>query len=123
MKKIIAILLLCITMTALTACGGGNGNNKDSSAKIPANPGDVYRVIALDEAGAPVPGVAIQFCSDTMCLMGETGEDGIAVFEDQAEGTYTVHIYQVPEGYAEDDTEYEVPQTYGDVKVVIKSAK
>ena len=54
--------------------------------------------------------------------MAETSSDGIATFE-QEEGTYTVHIYKVPEGYAEDKTEYPAPETYGDVKVTLKAAE
>lgn len=126
MKKLMAgFLILCISVAVLTACGGGGGNGSDSNAspEISANPGDVYRVITVDENKAPVPGVMVQFCSDELCVMGETGDDGIVVFEDQAEGSYTVHIYSVPEGYAEDDTEYEVPEKYGDLTIVIAAAQ
>lgn len=117
MKKLIAVLFLCMSIMMLAACGGS-----DSGSKIPENPGDVYRVITVDESGDPVKGVTIQFCSDTLCLMGETGDDGIAVFEDQEEGAYTAHVYAVPEGYAEDEKEYDMPETYGDITITIGKA-
>lgn len=119
MKKLITFaVILCMGMMLFAACGG---SGSDSGSSIPENPGDVYRVIVNDESGAGVQGVMVQFCSPSMCLMGETDANGIAVFEDQAEGTYTVHIYSVPEGYAEDATEYNAPETYGDVSITLKA--
>ena len=120
MKKLIAVLVLCISAAMLASCGGGDSSTKSN---VPENPGNVYRVITCDESGAPVEGVAIQFCSDQMCLMGETGADGIATFENQEEGVYTVHVYSVPECFAEDATEYSAPETYGDVNITLKAAQ
>jgi len=57
-----------------------------------------------------------------MCLKKETGSNGAAIFETE-EGTYTVHVIGVPEGYAEDKTEYKAPETYGDVSITIKKAE
>ena len=108
MKQMKRILALCIILVLaagmLTACGG-----KQSS----------YEVLVNDEAGKPVQGVTVQFCSDTMCFTGETGENGIAVFEQEA-GKYTVHIRRVPEGYTEDKTEYPAPDKPGRVTIVLK---
>ena len=119
MKKLIAVLVLCISAAMLASCGGGDSSTK---AKVPENPGNVYRVITCDESGAPVEGVAIQFCSDQMCQMGETDADGIATFNSE-EGVYTAHVYMVPEGYADDETEYKVPEKHGDVYITLKAAK
>ena len=114
MKKLIALsVILCVIMTLLTACGEGNS--------IPNNPGNVYRVIVKDDTGKGVKGVMIQFCSDQMCLMGETDAKGIAVFDNQPEGTYTVHVFSVPEGYSEDPEEYVAPERYGDINIILKS--
>ena len=101
----------------LVACGSGSG----SGGAAPANPGNVYRVIIQDESGAPVEGVALQFCSDVMCYTGQTDAQGIATFKAD-EGTYVVHVKKVPEGFAEDMTEYEAPQTFGDVTITLKAA-
>lgn len=121
MKKLITFaMILCMSMAVLAACGGSGAAGKSS---IPENPGDVYRVVVNDESGAGVQGVMLQFCSDTMCILGETDANGIATFEDQAEGTYTVHVYSVPDGYEEDATEYAAPETYGDVSITLKAAE
>lgn len=121
MKKIITLaMVLCMSTFMLAACGGSNAG---SAASVPENPGNVYRVVVTDESGAAVQGVMIQFCSETMCLMGETDDSGIATFENQEEGAYTVHVYSVPDGYAEDATEYPAPEKYGDVTITLKAAQ
>lgn len=121
MKKIITLaIVLCLSMGTLAACGGANVG---AAASIPDNPGNVYRVIVTDESGAAVQGAMIQFCSPTMCLMGETDADGIATFENQEEGTYTVHVYSAPDGFADDETEYTAPEKYGDVNITLKAAQ
>jgi hypothetical protein len=120
MKKILSLMVICLGVLMLAACGGGQSSGGNEAAAS-ENPGNAYRVITVDESGAPVQGVNVQLCSDQMCFMGETDADGIAVFE-QEEGLYTVHVYKVPEGYAEDSTEYPAPETYGDVIITLKAA-
>ena len=97
----------------------------EEEAEAPAtglvpNEDGVYRVIVTDESGAPVPGVMVQFCSDTQCLMETTDEEGMALFA-EAEGSYTVHILKAPAGYASDDTEYAVLETYCDIPITLKA--
>lgn len=137
MKKIITLMvIICMSVAVLAACGGSGkdsaaSTSTDSAASTEAgseassaeDSGDAYRVIVTDESGKAVEGVMVQFCSDALCQMGETDADGIAVFADQEEGAYTVHVYSVPEGYAEDETEYPAPETYGDVNITLKAAQ
>ncbi len=120
MKKIIkasALLIAVIMAVMLAACGAGSG-----SSGIPENPGNVYRVIVQDESGAGVKGARVQFCSDIECTMAETDENGIASFGDFNEGSYTVHVLTVPEGFEKDSSEYKTPETYGDVTITLKAA-
>lgn len=121
MKKILILVsVICMSMVMLAACGGSGSGG---AASVPENPGDVYRVVVTDESGEAVQGVTVQFCSETMCLKGETDASGIATFENQEEGAYTVHVIGVPEGFAEDDTEYPAPEKYGDVTITLKAAQ
>ena len=115
--KVSALLLAVIMVGMLAACGSGAG-----STEIPKNPGNVYRVIVQDEAEAGVKGVRVQFCSDITCNMAETDENGIATFEGFDEGSYTIHVLTVPEGFEKDTAEYEAPDTYGDVTITLKAA-
>ncbi len=123
MKKIIALLVICMGVFMLAGCGGSGSNDSGEASASGENPGNVYRVITVDESGAPVAGTMVQFCSDQMCIMGETDADGVAVFEQEEAGIYTVKVYAVPEGYAEDKTEYPAPETYGDVNITLKAAE
>ncbi|MGX8720719.1 MAG: redoxin domain-containing protein, partial [Eubacteriales bacterium] len=90
-----------------------------AAAKEAAGP---YQVLVTDEAGDPVPGVTVQFCSDSSCVLGKTGDDGIAAF-DSAAGSYTIHIQKVPQGFARDKTEYTAPEEPGLVTIVLKAEK
>ncbi len=121
MKRLVGIMVVCLGILMLASCGGGKTAGGEEAASA-GNSGDAYRVITVDETGTPVPGVMVQLCSEQMCVMGETDQDGIAVFGND-EGLYTVHVYSVPEGYAEDTTEYPVPETYGDVNITLKAAE
>ena len=97
MKKTVSLLtVLCLILTIL--CGTA------------AAEGDEYRVQVVDVNGEPVPGVIVQFCSETQCMMGKTGADGFTAF-DQGPGEYSIHILKVPEGFTKDESEYEVPAT------------
>ena len=122
MKRPTAILFaILLSMLALASCS--DSNSAAAGMSVPANPGNIYRIITLSEAGTPLEGVKVQFCSDILCITGETDANGIAVFE-QNEGTgYTAHVLTVPEGYAPDETEYAVPDKYGDVSIVLKPAE
>lgn len=95
MKKTLALILtLCMMLTVLSCAAFADGG---------------YQIKAVDPDGNPVQGVMVQFCSDEQCLMGKTGEDGIAAF-DMPAGSYTVHLLKVPAGYEKDTTEYPVPE-------------
>lgn len=129
MKKALIVLTMCMTVIFLAACGGGGagsaGSEQEATTAAAASDGsgDMYRVVVNDEAGKPVPGVMVQFCSDQFCQMGETDADGIAAYPDSPEGVYHVKVYSVPEGYAEDTAEYPVPEKFGDVTITLKAAE
>ena len=91
----------------------------ESAPQVQENGESVYRVIVSDGGGDPIPGVNVQFCSDTMCMVGETDEEGTAVFESE-EGIYTVHILTAPEGYETTEEEFETAETYSDVFIVLQ---
>ena len=107
MKKMYRLAALLLIAALTFAAFGGCGKAA------------VYEVLVNDEAGDPVPGVSIQFCSDTECIVEKTGEDGIASF-DMPSGSYTVHVLKVPDGFAADDTEYPAPAEPGRVTIVLK---
>ena len=102
---------------------GADASAAGSSAPSPvaANDAGVYRVIVTDSNGDPVKGATIQFCDDTVCMVGKTDSDGIASFPDAEEGhPYTVHILKVPEGYEKNEEEFTALETFCDVSIVLQ---
>ena len=95
------------------------GEKSVADKGVSANDAGMYRIVVLDEKGNPVEKAAIQFCSETECMLGKTDAEGMATFE-VPEGSYTVHVLKVPEGYEKDSTEYTVPATYSDLSIVLK---
>ena len=90
--------------------------------KQSANDTGMYRVIVSNEEGDLLEGVYVQFCSDSTCTLGMTDANGVAEFPDEAEGTYTIHILKVPEGYEETTEEIQTEAVYSDVYYVLKKA-
>ena len=132
-KQLICGLSILMAGALLAGCTGKGGNqpansgvseNPDSQTQVAeaASSDSAYSILVVDENDNPVSGVIVQFCTDTMCNLGETGGDGIAVFEADKPGAYTVHIQGVPDGFAEDETEYVTEEAFGQLKLVLKSA-
>ena len=60
---------------------------------------DGYIIFVRDaNTEEPLAGVRVQFCSDTMCMMGVTDNTGAAVFN-MDPGNYEAHILKQPAGY------------------------
>ena len=75
MKKIFALcLVLILAASALAGCSSKPGK---------------YEILVTDEAGDPVEGITIQFCSDTLCDTQTTDATGIAAFEKEP-GKYCI---------------------------------
>lgn len=65
-----------------------------------------YTVKVVDANGAPVAGVAVQFCDDNGCRMPvATNAEGIVTLT-EAESNFHVTLASVPEGFVADTTEY-----------------
>ena len=60
-----------------------------------------YILHVADQNGAPVPGVMLNFCTDTACVMLQTDETGTVVFNGEPD-IYHIQLLQVPEGYSFD---------------------
>ena len=79
-------------------------DSAQAAADTAANSG-AYLIYVLDaETMEPIPGVRVQFCSDSLCKMGKTDESGVAMFDSEP-GTYTVHMMKAPDGYVKSEEE------------------
>lgn len=69
----------------------------------PAEDGpQAYILHTVDQDGAPVPGVTVNFCTDTACTPAESDENGMISFSG-APAVYHVQIIDVPDGYSYDE--------------------
>ena len=78
-----------------------------------------FQVRVTDENG-PVKDVAVQFCSQDVCNVGKTDENGIASFNMPEGVEYEIHILKAPEGYAPEQELYKTQTTYGTVEILLK---
>lgn len=141
MKKIFAMLMLAVMLFGLCACGG-NGDattapqNEDptdpvTTAPQPTDPtepeptGTDYTIKVVDEGGNPVAGVKVQICdANNLCKTPKTtDENGIAVYENQEDGTYKAQLTKLPEGYeAKDEADAYYPfGSETEVTIMIKA--
>ena len=68
---------------------------------------------------APVADAKVQFCTDDICMLGVTDENGEAEFDVNPGPGNTVHLLKPPASYAKDKTEYQAPANFGDVTIVL----
>ena len=131
-KQLVCVLTVVTAAVMLSGCNKTNNNTKgqnDTNVVVEATEttetqqteGGEYSVLVVDENDNPLSGAIVQFCTDSMCNLGETKDDGIAVFAADKPGAYTVHIQGVPDGFAEDETEYVTEEAYGQLKITLKS--
>ena len=73
-----------------------------------------YLFHVVDQYGAPVQEVYVNFCTDTACSLCVSDENGIISFRGQPEA-YHVQMLDVPEGYSfDEDFEFYVGPAYGE---------
>lgn len=130
-RKLLSLVAVAMAGVLLVACNtskpaqntndGGNEN-----PKVEAQAGALdnsYLILVVDENDNPVSDVTVQFCNDVQCKLGTTSEDGVAVFESENPGEFSVHILDAPAGYTADaETEYTTDSNYGQLKVVLKGS-
>ena len=110
MKKYVAIVvMICLIAPFLMGSGGGGKSagaqsraevqaDQQAAGEFPSQT-DGYIIFVKDaNTEEPLAGVKVQFCSDTMCMMGVTDNTGAAVFN-MDPGNYEAHILKQPKGY------------------------
>ena len=132
MKKAIGLVfVIAMAAVLMMGCGGASDKNNKSITQTTTQTtaenkkaaadvnNDGYIIMVTDPDAAPVKGALVQFCSDSMCMMGKTDDTGCAVFKVEP-GKYTVHILKA-EGYAvPKEEEFAVPEEYGVVNITLQ---
>ncbi|MDO4962115.1 MAG: hypothetical protein Q4E57_09780 [Eubacteriales bacterium] len=109
-----AVIIAACVMLAGCGRSGGSGEteagNSTEAAGLPkpdiqapsigtnAGKNAAWTFICEDESGEPVPGVKIQVCSDSLCSLVKTDENGRAVYTGER-FAYEIHVLETPEGY------------------------
>lgn len=90
----------------------------------PANTNPTYTVKIIDEAGNPVSGAKIQFCTDSGCspIVTASGADGIITVTNKPANEYKVQLRFVPEGFVM-DTDYRAFNEDNHVEIVLIAAQ
>ena len=112
LHRAIALLLVLCTVFVLCACGKKN-TEEPTDSKV------TYTVKVVDTEGNPVTGASLQLCS-TSCMLAQTDEAGVAVFETVADD-YKVSFVVLPAGYTADAAEYHFGE--GEQKLTITLQK
>ena len=86
------------------------------------NDAGVYRVFVSDTEGNMVKGAAVQFCSDSTCMMAKTDENGVAAFKADEGQIYTIHMLKAPAGYEKSNEEFKTETVYCDIYISLQKA-
>ena len=83
-------------------------------------PQAAYVLHVVDQYGDPVPGMYVNFCTDTACVMTQSDASGTITFEGETDA-YHVQLLKAPEGYSF-DAGYEMytPREYGEWRLSIR---
>lgn len=101
--------LLLLSAFILVGCGTTSSEQKD-----------IYDVIVCYPDGTPVNGeVSVEWCTDSTCSKSVVVDENGKASSDLEEDTYTVHIGNLPEGYAYDPNKYVVDKDDKDVTIIL----
>lgn len=113
-------MLALLLALGLMGCAGEE-NTETGSA--PAEAG--YTVTVVDQNGSPVANVMVQLCSEDVCYVDSTDEDGCARF-DAPEGSYKANLLgALPQGYdyADEAREFYFPDGETRLSVVLSKTE
>ncbi len=132
MKRILCMPLAMLLLLSLCACGQSAAPTADNTAppeaetqetaetSIEKAPDVVYSVTVADTGDKPIQGAMIQFCDETSCRTGYTDADGAVTFTAE-EGTYTLHVVEVPLGIVATDEEFTFPNGGSEARITLES--
>jgi hypothetical protein len=123
-------LALCMVFT-LCACGGNNGDNKETTAPTAApttapttaptvDDGKVtYTVKVVDEGGNAISGAMVQLCLDA-CVPAITDANGVATYK-LAEANYKVSFVTMRQGSTADAAEFYFASGSRELTITLKA--
>ena len=130
LKNIFVLALALCMVFALCACGGNEGEGKESTASSTTATTETteatvddgkatYTVKVVDEGGNAVTGAIVQLCKDT-CIPCPVDANGVATWKLVADA-YKVSFVSMPAGYTADAAEFYFAEGSYELTIVLKA--
>lgn len=104
-------------------CSWAYVDGRTDVGEIPLPESVTYTVRFIDPSGKPVPGCAINFCTNEMCVPVKADKSGVARFTG-APYAYHLQVITVPKGYAFDTAQtFTAPLLGGDLTFTVEKKK
>ena len=113
-KIVLSVLLALLMMFSICACGADDKQETETTTAATEETTEAtteetteatvddgkmaYKVIVVDESGAPIAGAMVQICEGTACNPGVTNAEGVAEIR-AVEGNYEAKMLSMPAGY------------------------
>jgi len=125
-KTICFMITLSLLVSVLLSASAGGVTGLQTGISLPgmtAEAAEKTTVTFVDANGDPLVGIMLSLCTDTVCTMQQTDENG-QVFIDAPYDSYHWQILKAPEGYAGDVApELFVIQEDGSILVTLTKAE
>ena len=143
-KKLLILPILLIIIFAVS-CNKENNENTDDKKNVTATPDIIqddspddavsaapspdegvtgkedeeYVFICRDQNNAPVKGVKLQICTEEICMMQESDENGEVRYAGDFY-QYDIHVYSVPKEYElVSEKDFKTEAKYGTYKILL----
>ena len=143
-KKLLIITVLLIIIFAVS-CNKEKNENTDAKNTVTASPditqedssddavsatpspdesindkeNEEYAFFCLDQNNAPIKGVKIQICTEEICMMQESDENGEVRYAGDLY-QYDIHVYSVPKEYElVSEKDFKTETKYGTYKILL----
>lgn len=145
MNKKLLIITVLLTVIFAVSCNKEKNQNTDAKNTVTASPDitqdvstndtvsvvpspdegvtgkedEEYVFICRDQNNAPVKGVKIQICTEEVCMMQESDENGEVRYAGDLY-QYDIHVYSVPKEYElVSEKDFKTEAKYGTYKILL----
>ena len=145
MNKKLLIITILLTVIFAVSCNKEKNENTDAKNTVTASPDitqdvstndivsvvpspdegvigkedEEYVFICRDQNNAPVKGVKLQICTEEICMMQESDENGEVRYAGDLY-QYDIHVYSVPKEYElVSEKDFKTEAKYGTYKILL----
>ena len=145
MNKKLLVITILLTVIFTVSCNKEKNENTDAKNTVTASPNitqdvstndtvsdepssdegvtgkedEEYVFICRDQNNAPVKGVKLQICTEEICMMQESDENGEVRYAGDLY-QYDIHVYSVPKEYElVSEKDFKTETKYGTYKILL----